>query len=247
MFWNLKDILETNQMNEISQVEQVAGMTTIVKSQVSNLLQYKPIQYIAAVMLYSFSIVFSFLCAGIFVTPLTFQQIQEDIEEDKLAVKRAEEQNFENKYLDEYEQLEEKDVDVTLLKETTLEIPFLKTTIIMFYEDGFKYYSNTDPIYKYLNVACRKFVVENDAKKLYQEGETETKTEKIISDSDLFVTKAETTLLEKKCNNFIRVGSIYDYNDKNNIKLVKEIDILDFLKGCKPAEPEQKTLTDPLS
>jgi hypothetical protein len=245
MFWNLKDILETNQINEISQVEQVAGMTTIVKSQVSNLLQYKPIQYIAAVMLYSFSIVFSFLCAGIFVTPLTFQQIQEDIEEDKLAVKRAEEQNFENKYLDEYEQLEEKDVDVTLLKETILEIPFLKTTIIMFYEDGFKYYSNTDPIYKYLNVACRKFIVENDAKKLYQEGETETKTEKIISDSDLFVTKAETTLLEKKCNNFIRVGSIYDYNDKNNIKLVKEIDILEFLKNCEPKN--LKELTDPLS
>lgn len=242
MFWNLKDILETNEMNEIAQFDEVAGITTIVKSHVSNLLQYKPIQYIAAVMLYSFSIVFSFLCAGIFVTPLTFQQIQEDIEEDKLAAKRAEEQNFENKYLDEYELLEEKDVDVALLKETTLEIPFLKTNIIMFYEDGFKYYSNTDPIYKYLNVACRKFVVENDAKKLYQEGETETKTEKVTSDSDLFVTKAETTLLEKKCNNFIRVGSIYDYNDKNNIKLVKEIDILDFLKGCQPKE-----LTDPMT
>jgi hypothetical protein len=248
MFWNLKDILETNEMNEIAQFEEVAGITTIVKSHVSNLLQYKPIQYIAAVMLYSFSIVFSFLCAGIFVTPLTFQQIQEDIEEDKLAAKRAEEQNFENKYLDEYEQLEEKDVDVTLLKETTLEIPFLKTTIIMFYEDGFKYYSNTDPIYKYLNVACRKFVVENDAKKLYQEGETETKTEKVTSDSDLFVTKAETSLLEKKCNNFVRVGSIYDYNDKNNIKLVKEIDILDFLKGCQQKDQKDvKELTDPLS
>ena len=242
MFWNLKDILETNEMKEIAQFDEVAGITTIVKSQVSNLLQYKPIQYIAAVMLYSFSIVFSFLCAGIFVTPLTFQQIQEDIEEDKLATKRAEEQNFENKYLDEYELLEEKEVDVTLLKETTLEIPFLKTTIIMFYEDGFKYYSNTDPIYKYLNVACRKFVVENDAKKLYQEGETETKTEKVKSDTELFVTKAETTLLEKKCNNFVRVGSIYDYNDKNNIKLVKEIDILDFLKGCQPKE-----LTDPMT
>jgi len=221
MFWSLKDIIETNQMNEISQLERVDGITTIVKSQVSHLLQYKPIQYIAAALLYSFSIMFSFLCAGIFVKPLTFNEIQEDIEEDKLAAKRAEEQNFEHKYLDEYEKLEEKDVDVTVLKETTLEIPFLKTTIIMFYDDGFKYYSNTDPIYKYLNVACRKFVVENDAKKLYQEGETETKTEKVTSDSELFVTKAETTLLEKKCNNFVRVGSIYDYNDKNNIKLVK--------------------------
>ena len=250
MCWNLKDILETNEMNEISQIaqlDQVTEITTNVKSHVSNLFQYKPIQYIAAVMLYSFSIVFSFLCAGIFVTPLTFNEIQEDIEEDKLAVKRAEEQNFENKYLDEYEQLEEKDVDVTQLKETTstLEIPFLKTTIIMFYEDGFKYYSNTDPIYKYLNVACRKFVVENDAKKLYQEGETETKTEKVTSDTDLFVTKAETNLLEKKCNNFVRVGSIYDYNDKNNIKLVKEIDILDFLKSCE--SKNSKDLPDPMT
>jgi len=237
MFWNLKDILETNEMNEMTQLDQVTTITTSVKSHVSNLFQYKPIQYIAAVMLYSFSMIFSFLCAGMFVTPLTFNEIQEDIEQDKLAAKRAEEQNFEHKYLDEYEKLEEKDVDVTVLKETTLEIPFLKTTIIMFYEDGFKYYSNTDPIYKYLNVACRKFVVENDAKKLYQQGETETKTEKVKSDSDLFVTKAETTLLEKKCNNFVRVGSIYDYNDKNNIKLVKEIDILEFLKGCKPSDP----------
>jgi hypothetical protein len=245
MFWNLKDILETNEMNEIAQLEQVTTITTSVKSHVSNLFQYKPIQYIAAALLYSFSIVFSFLCAGIFVTPLTFNEIQEDIEEDKLAAKRAEEQNFEHTYLDEYEQLEEKDVDITLLKETTLEIPFLKTTIIMFYEDGFKYYSNTDPIYKYLNVACRKFVIENDAKKLFQEGETETKTEKVTSDSDLFVTKAETTLLEKKCNNFVRVGSIYDYNDKNNIKLVKEIDILEFLKNCEPKN--LKELTDPMS
>ena len=53
------------------------------------------------------------------------------------------------------------------------------------------------------------------------------------SDSDLFIVKPETTVLEKKCNRFIRVGSIYDYNEKNNIKLVKEIDILEFLKNCK--------------
>jgi hypothetical protein len=256
MFWRLKDILEPTEVNDIdisssmSQIAELSHLSQIsstVRTQISNVFQYKPIQYMAAVFLYSFSILFSFLCAGIFVTPLTFKEIQEDIEEDKLAAKRAEEQNFENKYLDEYELLEEKDVDLTLLKETTLEIPFLKTTIIMFYEDGFKYYSNTDPIYKYLNVACRKFVVENDAKKLYQSGETETKTEQVTSDSDLFITKQETTLLEKKCNNFVRVGSIYDYNDKNNIKIVKEIDILDFLKGCKPAEPEQQTLTDPQS
>ena len=209
-------------------------MITIIKTNVSDLLQYRPIRYMAAVILYSFSIAISFLFAGVFIVPLTFKEIQDNIDEDKLAEKRAEEQNFEYKYLDEYEKLEEKDVNSDL-QITTLEIPFLKTTIIMFYEDEtFKYYSNTDVIYKYLNVACRKFVIENDAKKLYNDGTSEeVKTESVKSESDLFIIKPETSLLEKKCNRFIRVGSIYDYNEKNNIKLVKEIDILEFLKNCK--------------
>lgn len=209
-------------------------MITIIKTNVSDLLQHRPIRYMAAVILYSFSIAISFLFAGVFIVPLTFKEIQDDIDEDKLAEKRAEEQNFEYKYLDEYEKLEEKDVK-SELETTTLEIPFLKTTIIMFYEDEiFKYYSNTDVIYKYLNVACRKFVIENDAKKLYNDGTSEEiKTESVKSESDLFIIKPETSVLEKKCNRFIRVGSIYDYNEKNNIKLVKEIDILEFLKNCK--------------
>ena len=219
-----------NRLNEM--IIEDCGM---IKSNAAHLLEYKPIRYMAAVMLYSFSIALSFVFAGIFVAPLTFKEIQDDIDEDKLAEKRAEEQNFEYKYLDEYEKLEEKDVNIDTSTITTLEIPFLKTTIIMFYEDEtFKYYSNTDVIYKYLNVACRKFVVENDAKKLYSDGTSEeVKTESVKSDSDLFIVKPETTVLEKKCNRFIRVGSIYDYNEKNNIKLVKEIDILEFLKNCK--------------
>lgn len=220
-----------NQLNEMIKFQDYS----LIKSNAANLLEYSSIRYMAAVILYSFSIAISFLFAGIFVVPLTFKEIQDDIDEDKLAEKRAEEQNFEYKYLDEYEKLEEKDVLDLQTTTTTLEIPFLKTTIIMFYEDEtFKYYSNTDVIYKYLNVACRKFVVENDAKKLYNDGTTEeVKTESVKSDSDLFIIKPETTVLEKKCNRFIRVGSIHDYNEKNNIKVIKEIDILEFLKNCK--------------
>ena len=122
---------------------------------------------------------------------------------------------------------------------TKLEIPFLKVTIILFYEEGvFKYYSNTDVIHKYLNVACRKFVIEHDAKKLYIVGkediipeinENENEKESNSSKSNLFITKPETVLFETKMNRFIRLGSIHDYNDKNNIKLIKEIDILDYL------------------
>ncbi len=193
-------------------------------------------QYVAIFVLYGFSMAISFLFAGLFIRPLSLKELEEDAEEERLSLKRLDDQNFEYKYLDEYEQLEEKQFDMNDLKgkETTLEIPFLKTTIIMFYDNGFKYYSNTDVIHKYLNVVCRKFVIEHDAKNLYIDGKVEEIIQKEVkSDSELFVTKAETMMLERKCNQFIRVGSIHDYNDKNNIKLIKEIDILEFLKLCK--------------
>ena len=199
------------------------------------------IQYTAIFMIYSVSMAFSFLFAGLFIRPLSLKDLEDDAEEERLALIRLDEQNFEYKYLDDYEQLEEKEIIIDLNgKETKLEIPFLKATIIMFYEDGFKYYSNTDVIHKYLNVVCRKFVIEHDVKKLYIDGKVEEVIQKEVkSDSDLFVSKAETTTFERKCNQFIRVGSIYDYNDKNNIKLVKEIDILDFLQSCKMNEPSK--------
>ena len=193
------------------------------------------LHYIALYTLYSMSIFMSFIFTGFLIKPLTLRQLEEDEEEDKKAMKRLEEENFEYKYLDEYEQLEEIEITVDKLtelkdKEITLEIPFLKATIIMFYEDDtFKYYCNTDVMYKYLNVACRKFVIEYNVKKLYIDGQHEETTTNSVH-SELFVTKAETTLIERKINHFIRIGSIHDYNDKNNIKLVKEINILDFLQ-----------------
>ena len=198
-------------------------------------LTFTYLHYIAIYTLYSMSIFMSFVFTGFLIKPLTLSQLEEDEEEDQKLMKRLEEENFEYKYLDEYEQLEEIDITLDKLnelnhKEITLEIPFLKATIIMFYEDDtFKYYCNTDVIYKYLNVACRKFVIEYNAKKLYVDGQHEEKTTDSVH-SELFVTKSETKILERKINHFIRIGSIHDYNDKNNIKLVKEIDILDFLQ-----------------
>jgi len=193
------------------------------------------LHYFAIYTLYGMSILMSFLFTGFLIKPLTLRDLEEDEEENKKTLKRLEEENFEYKYLDEYEKLNQNEITLDKLneiknKEIILEIPFLKATIIMFYEDDtFKYYCNTDVIYKYLNVACRKFVIAYDVKKLYIDGNIEeTMTDSVHS--ELFVTKAETKLLERKINHFIRIGSIHDYNDKNNIKLIKEIDILDFLQ-----------------
>ena len=88
------------------------------------------LHYIATYALYGFSIFISFLFTGILIKPLSLKDIEEDIEEDKLLQKRIEEENFQYKYMDEYEKLEEKEIDYTKLKETNLEIPFLKTKII---------------------------------------------------------------------------------------------------------------------
>lgn len=187
--------------------------------------------YISSFILYGGSILLSFLLTGFLVPPLSTRDIDEDAEENRQYIKRLEEENFQYKFLEEYMNLEENDIDIDLKDKTiTLEIPFLKVTIIMFYEDNtFKYYSNTDVIYKYLNVACRKFVVEFNVKKLYIDGTLEEVTTPSV-ETNLFVTKSETKKLERKINHFIRVGSIHDYNQKNNIKLIKEIDILEFLK-----------------
>ena len=133
-------------------------------------MKFSMCDYIKTVALYTVSMVVSFFFTGFLMKPLSLKELKDDEEEERKAMKRLEEENFEYKYLDEYEMLEEKDVDIDSLKdkEIKFEIPFLKVTVIMFYEDNtFKYYSNTDIIYKYLNVVCRKFVIDHDVKKLY--------------------------------------------------------------------------------
>ena len=97
------------------------------------------VYYIASCVLYGFSILASFFFTGFLIRPLSLRELQEDEEEEKRAEKRMEEENFEYKYLEDYEHLEEREITETELielkdKETTLEIPFLKVTIIMFYD-----------------------------------------------------------------------------------------------------------------
>jgi hypothetical protein len=126
----------------------------------------------------------------------------------------------------------------------------------MFYDPdrgAFCYYAKSDVIYKYLNVACRKYVIEHNCRHLYLESDnkdTLLKDTALLKDTEitkgtdsnklkssnlfvnsLFVKKNEKPLLVKNVNKFISVGSIEEYEKSllaNNLN-VKNISFSDYL------------------
>lgn len=195
------------------------------------------IQIIGSLLLYGITISFSFLFSNMFIKHITLEEIQKEDEAELKMIEYQDQLNFEYKYIEEVEQMQlNLNLDTNELKETKMDIPFLNAIVIMFWEnDTFYYYSTTDIIYKYLNVVCRQFIIENNAKQLYLDGSYNETNSPSVS-SSLFITKQETNSLEKKINKFIRMGTIIEYeqntvlkNKKNKNKDIKEIDILDFL------------------
>jgi hypothetical protein len=141
---------------------------------------------------------------------------------------------FTHMYLDELEELDIVDSSMCLNKNNvvTLEIPFLNNTIIMFYDadkEAFCYYTKGDVIYKYLNVACRKYVIEYKCKHLYSSGESQMVQTIVNSDNKMFVKKIERPLLHKNTNKFILCGSLDDYYKSLIVNEDNDIDIIDFL------------------
>jgi len=191
--------------------------------------------FIGALFLYGITISFSFLFSNMFNKHITLEEIQKEDEAELKMIEYQDQLNFEYKYIEEVEQMQlNLNLNTSELKETKMDIPFLNTTVIMYWENEiFYYYSTTDLIYKYLNVVCRQFIIKNDAKQLYLDGSYNETNSPSVS-SSLFVTKQETNSFEKKINRFIRMGTIIEYDQKNTVlknknKDIKEIDILDFL------------------
>ena len=184
---------------------------------------------IGTILLYSVSSVFSFLLSYKFVKYLSNKEIEEEDEKERDMIEFYNNLMIETKFIDEYNALlPNPDLIMSSLKETHMEFTNLKIKVIMYYDEGFYYYSTSDLIHKYLNAVCRKFVIENNAKQLYQEDFNET-IEPSVS-SNLFITKQETIIQEKKINKFIRKGSLIDYERQKIKKEIKPIDITDFLK-----------------
>jgi hypothetical protein len=159
---------------------------------------------------------------------------EEELLEDEM-IEHCKRHMFTNMYLDELEVLEDSDSSKSINKKdiVTLDIPFLNNTIIMFYDsdkEAFCYYTKGDVIYKYLNVACRKYVIEYKCKHLYSDGESQVvKTLEPIKENTMFVKKIERQLLHKDTNKFILCGSLDDYYKSLIVTEDNDIDIIDFL------------------
>ena len=196
-------------------------------------------EYFLNLQLYVIGILFGFYVSSVCIKN---KYINNDTTEfDKLEeqmVENCKNYMFQFKYIDELNNMDSSMVNLILDKNivTTLEIPFLNNTIIMFYDidkQAFCYYTKGDVIYKYLNVACRKYVIENNCKHLY----LETEPSKLMStipmsiNNNLFVKKQEKQFLNKNINKFILCGSLDDYNKMkaSNNNTVNNISVKDFL------------------
>jgi|688.fasta_scaffold418133_2 hypothetical protein len=124
--------------------------------------------------------------------------------------------------------------ELSQLKEKVLtyQIPYVNYKVIMYYDsefNAFMYYSNSDIVYKYLDIACRKYVLEFNCKQLYKfSEETKVVEKQATAQRGPFVTKTERVLLEKDTNRIIYKGKLEEYDKKESI-IPKEITFQEFL------------------
>jgi hypothetical protein len=200
--------------------------------------------YVLSFQLYILSFLFSFYLSSLLITNKYANQ--DTTEPDKLEQEMIEHCNnymFQFKYLEELETLDICYNNVVNKENTTtLEIPFLNNKVVMFYDTERStvcYYTKGEVIYKYLNVACRKYVIENNCRHLYLDMESkEVNVEHVapikpinnLFVNSLFVKKPQKTLLVKNVNKFISVGSLEEYEKSLLSKIgVKNVSFSDYL------------------
>lgn len=115
------------------------------------------------------------------------------------------------------------------------EIPYIKQKIILFYDykkGGFSYYANSGIIYKYLNVAARRYVLDYECKQIFKEMTPSIKKEEKSVKLGPFVSKAGKSTLEKEINQYHYLGTFQDFEKKP--KEFKKIDYTDYMKLMTP-------------
>lgn len=189
--------------------------------------------FILSLLLHLLSMVGGFYIASIMLPNYTKLNMDEEEILEKEMIEYCKRYMFINMYIDELELLEV-DSSICINKNDiiTLDIPFLNNTIIMFYDtdkEAFCYYTKGDVIYKYLNVACRKYVIEYNCKHLYSNEESHIVQTVINSENKMFVKQIKRPLLHKNINKFILCGTLDEYYKSLIVNEDNDLDIIDFL------------------
>jgi len=209
---------------------------------------------ISCFILYSSGFFISFLLTGLIVykKQLDYKLIEKEEEYERQMIKRVELELFEEKFKDEFHELctiELSDEFKNSLKDKVIEIDVPNNQLLMFYDnynESFSYYTKkSDVLYKYLIVASRKYVIDNNCKILHYENDLLDISGQDISGQDISFDIIENCFsnalpnkvkksIEKKTNKYVRLGIIDDYkktkstNNENNSKSIHFLDY--FLK-----------------
>lgn len=183
--------------------------------------------------------ILSFIISGLFVKRLTPEEITELEKKENEMIEYMNILNFEFLYTEEYEELEDmelKEEDIEKLKDIRMSFDVPNNKLILFYKDGIFYYytEKGDIIYKYLNVACRKYVIDNNCKRIFKQGSTMNEEKKNeYTQHNYFIKKKivhekKTEEKDKIINKTIWLGTINEQHVKQEERIKKDITFLEF-------------------
>lgn len=183
-------------------------------------------------ILYFFSITLGLYLSGYTCKRLTLQEILEEEEKEQKMLEHMKLLNFPYLYEDELNDLS---LNPTLnkesLKDIIIEMNVPMNSVIMYYDkDSFCYYTkNGDVGYKYLNVVCRKYVIDNHCKELYKEGPEPVEEKKELNIDSCFLSiKPKPTRESKIVNKFIHMGTYEDYYELKRVVPKNNLSFMDF-------------------
>lgn len=172
-------------------------------------------------ILYMFSISLGVYISGYTCKRLTHEEIIEEEEKERQMIQYMELLNFPHLYEDELKDLS---LNPTLtpeqLKGVIIEMDVPMNKVIMYYDNNsFCYYTKHGDVgYKYLNVVCRKYVIDNHCKELYKEGPKPMEEVKELKVDNCFTKiKPKPARESKQINKFIHMGTFDDYYESKKV------------------------------
>lgn len=186
-------------------------------------------------LLYFFSITLGLYLSGYTCKRLTHEELLEEETKEKAMLEHMKLINFPHLYEDEVNDLSlNPTLDKESLKDIIIEMKVPMNSVIMYYDkDSFCYYTkNGDVGYKYLNVVCRKYIIDNNCKELYKEGNEPIEEKKELKTDSCFLSiKPKPIKQSKIVNKFIHMGTYEDYYESKRVVPKNTLSFMDYFSN----------------